>query len=141
MPKLSQTKGKVKLTFMSKTFMKTPKLNSEQKGVEKLVFLWLRNVHGRALIKRTKGVFNREKCMTHVSIARSCFCLGGQNRRKLCNFAFGDFPKLCFSTLNSPNLSLIITLKLPHHSNHNFPLSYRITYSFHGQILNSKTLI
>jgi hypothetical protein len=48
MSEWGQTKAKIYITHISTTFMKEPKSNSMQRGVQRLVFLNLGGVHDLA---------------------------------------------------------------------------------------------
>jgi hypothetical protein len=61
MPKWGETKANWKLTYISITFMKTPKFYPEHKVVKKMVFLRLGKVHGRASQSARPCVFKHKR--------------------------------------------------------------------------------
>jgi len=132
MSKWSQTKDKWKLTSISTTFMKTPKPNSKQKGRKSLCFQRLWKVHDHALqsarlsfSNTLRGNFDRAKCTVRVPNTHGrAFYLGCAEFTIFSYSVLGHLPKLHFLTLNSQNSSLIITLRLPYHSNTNLHPTY-----------------
>jgi len=107
--KRGQTTTNEKLTSISTTFMKTPKLYLEHKVVKKVVFLsWkgcttTRPQNKKLGRKLRTGCSPKKQDRVRVSDTRN---------RSFVAISLKGASRTPFSTLNSPNSSIIITLRL-----------------------------